>query len=91
MARAGHHRTPSQSRWFCPGRLDQEDGERVDERSCAQVRNHLLAAVTLRDDDGTIKATFDIPASLADRSTLDIRVENKALGIYYFVNFKNKK
>lgn len=45
---------------------------------------------TLRDSDGTIKARFDIPDSLADRSSLDIRVESKALGTFYYVNFSNK-
>jgi hypothetical protein len=46
---------------------------------------------TLHDNDGTVRATFDIPSSLADRSSLDIRVENKALGVFYYVNFKNRK
>jgi LysM repeat protein len=46
---------------------------------------------TLRDDDGSVKATFDIPAELADRSKLDIRVENVALGIYAYATFQNTK
>lgn len=46
---------------------------------------------SLRDNDGTVRETFDIPEELADRSSLDIRVENKALGTYYYKNFKNKK
>ncbi|MFN2194742.1 MAG: LysM peptidoglycan-binding domain-containing protein [Anaerolineales bacterium] len=46
---------------------------------------------TLRDDDGSVKATFDIPAELADRSKLDIRVENTALGIYAYATFQNTK
>jgi hypothetical protein len=46
---------------------------------------------TLRDDDGTVKATYEIPSDLANRSKLDIRVENTALGIYAYTTFENTK
>lgn len=42
------------------------------------------------DDDGTVKITFDIPAELQGRSKLDIRLENKNLGIFYYLTFENK-
>jgi hypothetical protein len=45
---------------------------------------------TMRDSDGgTLRATFDIPASLQGKSKIDIRVENKALGIVSYLSFKN--
>jgi len=44
----------------------------------------------LRDSSGgSVKATFDIPEELQGRSKLDIRVENKALGIYAYLTFEN--
>lgn len=42
------------------------------------------------DDDGVVKATFDIPEEYYDRTKLDIRLENKSLGMYYFQSFENK-
>lgn len=39
---------------------------------------------------GSVTATFEIPDSLEGKSQIDVRVENKALGIAYFVSFKNK-
>jgi hypothetical protein len=45
---------------------------------------------TLADDDGgSVRATFDIPSQLQGRSKLDIRLENKSLGISYYLTFKN--
>ncbi len=45
---------------------------------------------TVKDDDGGgLKATFDIPSSLRDRSKLDIRLENKPLGISAYATFDN--
>jgi len=45
---------------------------------------------TVKDDDGGgLKATFDIPSSLRDRSKLDIRLENKPLGIASYLTFDN--
>lgn len=41
------------------------------------------------DDDGVVKATFDIPAELADRSRLDIRVESDKVGAVYWMSFDN--
>jgi hypothetical protein len=45
---------------------------------------------TVKDDDGGgLKATFDIPSSLSDRSKLDIRLENKPLGLSAYMTFDN--
>ncbi|MEJ2597136.1 MAG: LysM domain-containing protein [Anaerolineales bacterium] len=45
---------------------------------------------TLRDEDGgTIRATYDIPGDLHDRSKIDIRLENKQLGLTYYLTFEN--
>ncbi len=41
------------------------------------------------NNGGSVTATFDIPDSLEGRA-IDIRVENKALGMAAFVLFKNK-
>jgi hypothetical protein len=46
---------------------------------------------TLRDDDGgSLRVTFDIPDSLEGKSKIDIRVENKALGIVSYLTFENE-
>jgi len=45
---------------------------------------------TLRDGDGVIKATFDIPSELQGKSKFDIRLQNKALGIYTYLTVDNK-
>lgn len=42
------------------------------------------------DADGTVRVTFDIPAELQGRSKLDIRLENKNLGMFYYLTFENK-
>jgi LysM repeat protein len=45
---------------------------------------------TLRDSKGgSVKATFDIPEALQGRSKLDIRLENKQLGIAVYLTFEN--
>lgn len=44
----------------------------------------------LRDDDGgTLQGTFDIPTDYEGRAELDIRVENKALGLVVYTTFDN--
>lgn len=46
---------------------------------------------TLSDDEGgNVRAQFDIPDSLQGKKEIDIRVENRALGIAYSVTFSNK-
>ena len=42
------------------------------------------------EKNGTVKATFEIPDKFAGKSPLDIRLENKSLGISYWVGFVNK-
>jgi len=45
---------------------------------------------TLRDEEGgSLRATFDIPSELVGKSKLDIRLENKALGIVAYLTFEN--
>jgi hypothetical protein len=45
---------------------------------------------TLRDENGgTIRATYDIPSELHGKSKIDIRLENKQLGISYYLTFDN--
>jgi LysM repeat protein len=45
---------------------------------------------TLVDEDGgAVRATFDIPDELQGRSRLDLRLENKALGMVYYLTFDN--
>jgi len=45
---------------------------------------------TLADEDGgSVRVTFDIPSQLQGRSKLDIRLENKSLGISYYLTFEN--
>jgi hypothetical protein len=39
---------------------------------------------------GSVTGTFDIPDSLQGKSQIDVRVENRNLGIAAFVTFKNK-
>jgi hypothetical protein len=39
---------------------------------------------------GSVKATFDIPDVLEGKSQIDIRMENKSLGMSYYVTFDNK-
>jgi hypothetical protein len=42
------------------------------------------------DGDGTVRVTFTIPADLQGRSKLDIRLENKNLGVFYYLTIENK-
>jgi LysM repeat protein len=44
----------------------------------------------LRDDDGgTLQGTFEIPSDYEGRAELDIRIENKALGLVIYTTFDN--
>ena len=45
---------------------------------------------SVRDWDGVVKATFDIPAELQGRSRIDIRMENEAIGVYYYLTIENE-
>jgi len=44
---------------------------------------------TLIDGDGVIKATYNIPASLAAEKKLDIRVASAAANVSYYLTFDN--
>lgn len=49
-----------------------------------------ISVGSLRSDDGgSVRATFEIPAELQGRSKIDLRLENKALGIFYFLTISN--
>ena len=45
---------------------------------------------SVRDGDGVVKAIFDIPTELQGRSRIDIRMENEATGIYYYLTIENE-
>jgi len=46
---------------------------------------------TLRSSKGgSVKATFDIPDNLVGKSKIDIRVENKSLGLSAYLSVENK-
>lgn len=49
-----------------------------------------LAGTLSSSKGGSIKATFDIPVELEDRSKIDIRLENKKLNMAYYLTFENK-
>lgn len=51
--------------------------------------NGTLVGELRSSKGGSVSGTFDIPDSL-DGKSIDIRVENKALGVAAFVTFKNK-
>jgi LysM repeat protein len=59
-------------------------------RSGSKGANGIRVGTLSDDDGGTVRATFDIPEELQGRSRIDIRLENKALGIFYYVNFENE-
>ncbi len=45
---------------------------------------------TLRDrSGGSVRASFDIPDQLQGKSKIDLRLENKQLGISYYMTFEN--
>lgn len=50
----------------------------------------ILAGSLSDEDGGSVRATFDIPEELQGRSKLDIRLENRTLGISYYVTFENE-
>jgi hypothetical protein len=59
-------------------------------RSGSKGVNGIRVGTLSDEDGGTVRATFDIPEELQGRSRIDIRLENKALGIFYYVNFENE-
>ncbi len=42
------------------------------------------------DNGGSVRATYDIPDALVGKAQIDIRMENKTLGMSYYVTFDNK-
>jgi len=45
---------------------------------------------TLSDDEGgVVRASFEIPDELEGKASIDIRLENKKLGYFYYLTFEN--
>jgi LysM repeat protein len=59
-------------------------------KASSQGKNGYLAGTLSSSKGGAIKATFDIPSELEDRSKIDIRLENKKLNMVYYLTFENK-
>ena len=59
-------------------------------KSGTQGIHGTKVGVLRSEKSGTVKATFEIPDRFIGKSPLDIRVENKSLGISYWVSFVNK-
>lgn len=59
-------------------------------KASSQGKNGYLAGTLRSSKGGEIKATFDIPSELEDRSKIDIRLENKKLNMVYYLTFENK-
>lgn len=57
----------------------------------SQGLNGTRVGTLIDDDGGGVKATFEIPDKLEGKAQIDIRLENKALGIFYYLTFDNKK
>ena len=51
--------------------------------------NGVKVGTLVHDDGGSIRFTFNIPDSLEGKSKLDIRIENKQLGIAVYQTFDN--
>jgi hypothetical protein len=50
----------------------------------------ILVGTMFDDDGGGVRATFEIPDELVGKAKLDIRLENKALGMSYYMTLDNK-
>ena len=50
----------------------------------------ILVGTMFDDDGGGVRATFEIPYELVGKAKLDIRLENKALGMFYYMTLDNK-
>lgn len=50
----------------------------------------ILVGTLVDDDGGRVRATFDIPDELLGKARLDIRMENKALGMSYYMTVENR-
>ncbi len=50
----------------------------------------ILVGTMFDDDGGGVRATFEIPYELVGKAKLDIRLENKALGMSYYMTLDNK-
>ena len=56
----------------------------------SEGKNGYLVGSLTSSKGGAIKATFDIPVELEDRSKIDIRLENVKLNLVYYLTFSNK-
>jgi len=50
----------------------------------------IVVGTLVNSKGGSVKATFDIPNELKGRSKIDLRLENKSLGIHYYLTFNNE-
>ncbi len=50
----------------------------------------ILLGTISDDDGGEVRATYEIPDELLGKARLDIRIENKALGLSYYMTVENK-
>lgn len=50
----------------------------------------ILVGTMFDGDGGGVRATFEIPYELVGKAKLDIRLENKALGMSYYMTLDNK-
>jgi len=57
----------------------------------SQGLNGTKVGTLVDSKGGAVKATFEIPDKLEGKAQIDIRLENKALGIFYYITFDNKK
>lgn len=50
----------------------------------------ILVGSIVDDDGGGVRVSFEIPTELEGKSKLDIRLDNKTLGMSYFLTFENE-
>jgi hypothetical protein len=55
----------------------------------SQAVKGVKVGTLVDEDDGSVKFTFEIPDSLEGKDQLDIRIENKKLGIVVYKTFDN--
>jgi hypothetical protein len=50
----------------------------------------ILVGMIWDEEGGSMRETFEIPDDLLGRSRIDLRIENKAIGMYYYLTFENE-
>ena len=59
-------------------------------RECRRALEQRLHTLKLEVKGGTVKATFELPAEFVGRTKLDLRIENKKLGVAVYKSLENK-